>query len=275
MKYSFTSNFIILFFLTLFSWAENRSPFLVTQELIKKTFNRTNGCFILITRSTGNMICFNPQGCMEKLPPCSTFKIWNTLIGLETGLIISAEDTFYKWDGETRLIPEWNKNLTLRQAFEVSCVPAFQELARKIGEERMKLWIEKINYGDCDISSGVDIFWLPRTGKKSLLITPLQQTELILNLVSKRLPFSPESLEILKDIMVVREDDEGTLYGKTGTGADEKGKNNLGWFVGYFKRNREIYTFSCVVKGENLMGKNARVLVEKIFEKAAASSSDL
>ena len=274
MKYSFVLKLFVLFFVTSLCRADQRSPFLVTQDLIKKAFNRTEGCFIMITRSTGNMICFNPQGCLEKLPPFSTFKIWNTLIGFETGLLEKADDPFYKWDGETRFIPEWNKDLTLREAFTVSCVPAFQELARQIGEEKMQFWINKLNYGDHDISLGIDRFWIPKPGEKSILISPLQQAELILTLASGNLPISKQSEELLETLMLVREDEEFSLYGKTGSGIDENGKFNLGWFVGYLKRNRNIHAFACVVKGPDRKGKDAREIVETVFKKAVAKEYD-
>lgn len=267
-------NITVFLLISSFTWANQVPPLLISQEKIKSAFGRTEGSFVIITRSSGAMICFNPKGCLEKLPPCSTFKIWNALFGMETGLITSVDDAFYKWDGETRFIPEWNKDLTLREAFKVSCVPAFQELARKIGPEKMKLWIEKIHYGDCDISSGVDLFWLPQKGRKSLLITPLQQAELILNLVSKKLPFSPKSLEWLEEIMQINDEEYSSLYGKTGTGVDENEKINLGWFVGYLKRNREIHAFACVVKGSGLTGKDARAVVKTIFKNSISGHDD-
>lgn len=274
MKLTHTLNFIVFLLLSSFSWAGQVPPLLISQDKIKKAFGRIEGSFVIITRSTGAMICFNPQGCLEKLPPFSTFKIWNTLFGIETGLITSVDDPFYTWDGETRFIPEWNKDLTFREAFRVSCVPAFRELARKIGEEKMQLWIEKIHYGDCDISLGIDCFWLPKAGEKSILISPLEQAELILSLVSKKLPISPKSLEMLEEVMQINDEEYASLYGKTGSGMDENEKFNLGWFVGYLKRNREIHAFASVVKGPGLTGKDARTVVETIFKNSISGHDD-
>ena len=104
---------------------------------------------------------------------------YTTLVGIEYGLIRSANDTFYKWDSIPRFFPGWNKDLNLKEAFKVSCVPAYQNLAVKIGNENMKKWIELLNYGDKDLSSGIDDFWLPREGKKSIKISPLEQAMLI------------------------------------------------------------------------------------------------
>ena len=196
------------------------------------------------------------------MPPCSTFKIWNTLIGLENGLISATDDEFYKWDGKKRFLPEWNKDLTLKEAFRVSCVPAFQNLARKIGPGIMQAWIDKISYGDRNISSGIDIFWLPAPGRKTILISPEEQAKLICKLVSGKLPFSEKSLAVLNEIMIIKKTPLGILYGKTGTGE----KYTLGWFVGYLESNGKKYSFACVVKGEKVMGKDSLAIIRTIFE---------
>lgn len=200
----------------------------------------------------------------EKLPPCSTFKIWNTIFGLETGVIKNADDLFWKWDGKKRFLDSWSKDQTLRSAFATSCVPAYQALARQIGQERMDLWIRKINYGDLNTSSGLDVFWLPEKGRKPLLISPDEQTALIARLVRGEIDLSSHTLAVLKDVMLAKKTDHGVLYGKTGTGTDDSGKFNMGWFVGYLETGGKTYAFAAVLKGD-VMGRDARDVLEKIF----------
>lgn len=238
--------------------------FPIADKSAQAVFGQKKGTLVIIDCSSEAISIFNPQASSEKLPPCSTFKIWNTLIGLENGLISSAEDAFYKWDGEIRSIPEWNKDLTLKEAFQVSCVPAFQSLARKIGPPRMRLWLEQIDYGDHDISSGVDIFWLPAIGRKSLLISPEEQAKLIYRLLSGKLSFSERSKAALKNIMTIKKTEHGALYGKTGSG--KFNSVNVGWFVGYVESKDKKYAFACAVRGDTLTGKDARAIVETILE---------
>lgn len=240
------------------------SPFPVAQTTFQHCFGNRQGCFILVRCSDGKTVEFNPAGCDEKLPPCSTFKIWNTLIGLETGLIDRPDAPFYQWDGQKRFMAEWNRDLTLQEAFRVSCVPAYQSLARRIGAERMQSWLDKIQYGDRDISAGIDVFWLSSAKRKTLLITPREQALLLRQLALGQLPFSPKSRATLETIMEVRALDHGHLYGKTGSGVDAAGSNNLGWFVGYLRDTQESYAYACVLQGENQTGKDARALVEAI-----------
>jgi len=149
----------------------------ILEKNISEAFGNIVGGIVFID-ADNKKISYNETLIEEKFPPCSTFKIWNALIGLEYGIITSPDEKFYTWDGVTRSIPDWNKNLILREAFKVSCVPAFQNLARKIGNKSMQKWIDSINYGDRDISSGIDDFWLPRKDKKSILISAKEQVKL-------------------------------------------------------------------------------------------------
>ncbi len=265
MKWCFVHTFILSLIALLGAASLAQSGvFPIPDKSAQAVFAGKKGTLVIIECSSEAISIFNPGASSEKLPPCSTFKIWNTLIGLENGLISSAEDAFYKWDGETRSIPEWNKDLTLKEAFQVSCVPAFQSLARKIGPRRMRLWIEKIDYGDHDISSGVDVFWLPAIGRKSVLISPEEQAKLIYRLLTGKLSFSEKSKAVLKDIMTVKKTEHGALYGKTGSG--KFNSVNLGWFVGYVESNAKTYAFACAVRGDTLTGKDSRAIVDTILE---------
>lgn len=236
-------------------------------DIARENMNTREGVIVFLDLTSNQEVVINSHLANTRTTPCSTFKIWNTLIGIENSLINSENDPFYKWDGITRNYPQWNKNLTLKESFQVSCVPAYQNLAKKIGKKNMQLWIDKINYGDKDTSSGLDIFWLPNPGKKSILISPKEQAYLIKKLINNHLPFSEKSLKILKKIMLSKSTDKGTLYGKTGTGLDINNieNNNIGWYVGYINSINGKYSFACLLKGHEITSKDAKLLVEKIF----------
>ncbi len=91
--------------------------------------------------------------------PASTFKIFNALVALETGVIPDEHATF-KWDGVERSVPAWNQDHDLASAISVSAVWYFQELARRIGRERMQEWIDRAKYGNQNIGGEIDSFWL-------------------------------------------------------------------------------------------------------------------
>lgn len=237
------------------------------QKIDKSLFGNYQSALIIQNRLTGEVVNLDPSLGARRLPPCSTFKIYNTLIGLELGLISDPDAPWYQWDGVHRDIEGWNQDLTLRQAFKVSAVPAFQSLARQIGVERMKKYIQEIGYGTQDLSPGVDMFWLPRSGRVSIQISAEEQVALLSKLLDGQLPFSQENIATLKEVMKVVQTDKGTLYGKTGSGAGEDGQWNLGWFVGFLESGNTTYIFACnITEGESPSGKTARALVEAVFK---------
>jgi beta-lactamase class D len=236
------------------------------ERVAEEAFAGRAGALVLLDAAAGTARVFRPDAAARRLPPCSTFKIWNTLIGLETGVLASPDEAFYTWDGVERSIPAWNADLTLRDAFRASCVPAFQQLARRIGRERMQTWLHAIGYGDKDMSAGVDVFWLPEPGRKTILISPREQAELMRRLVTGRLPFAPASVATLKALMELRRTERGVLYGKTGSGADAQGRWVLGWLVGFVESEGRTCAFACAVQGENVSGREARAIVETVLE---------
>ncbi len=237
------------------------------QEIDKSLFQGYDAALVIYNRTTGETVNIDPARSGQRFSPCSTFKIYNTLIGLALGLINDPDEPWYKWDGVKRNIEGWNQDLTLREAFKASAVPAYQILARQIGETRMKEYIEKIGYGSQDISAGIDIFWLPRPDATSIKISAGEQVNLLNQLLDGKLPFSEKNVSILHDIMQAAKTDKGVLYGKTGSGTDMNGKADLGWFIGFLESNGTTYVFACnITGGENASGKVARTIVENVLK---------
>lgn len=237
------------------------------EEIDKSFLQGYDAALVIYNRATGEMVYMDPTLSARRLSPCSTFKIYNTLIGLELGLIKGADEPWYKWDGVKRDIEGWNQDLTLREAFRVSAVPAYQILARQIGAARMKEYIEKLGYGSQDISAGIDIFWLPRPNTTSITISADEQVALLNKLLDGKLPFSGKNTVTLRDIMLVEKTEKGELYGKTGSSMGPDGKWNLGWFVGFLEHGDTTYVFACnITGGDNPTGKVARKIVEDVLK---------
>lgn len=232
---------------------------------IQQAMKEYTGTFIIIDCASGETTDPNPEASAERLPPCSTFKIWNALLGLEAGLLSSPEEPFYRWDGIHRDIAAWNRDLNLRDAFQASCVPAFQSLAKRLGPDRMNRWLEAIGYGDKNTTAGLDVFWLPAPARRTLLISPKEQAELLCELVAGKLPIQPASLKTLKDLMWVRATSSATLYGKTGSGSLTADGTQLGWFVGFVESGERCFAFAAAVQGAEASGAKTRWLVENIL----------
>ena len=136
----------------------------------------------------------------------------------------------FEWDGVERSVASWNGDHTLATAFENSVVWAYQEIARRIGEDRMRDYVGRAGYGNADIGGGIDRFWL--TG--DLRISPMEQVVFLEQLHERRLPFSGRTMDLVEGIMVEERGPGYVLRAKTGlangTPAD------IGWYVGYVVR---------------------------------------
>jgi beta-lactamase class D len=227
---------------------------------LSRHFGGVDGCFVLLDVSGDQLLRYNPQRCGTRFAPCSTFKIPNSLIGLETGVIPDA-DHVIKWDGIQRDRPELNRDHTLRSAMANSVVWYYQELARRVGEARMQQFLDAIPYGNRDMSAGLTTFWLGT----SLKISPDEQVEFLRRLQRDDLPFSRRSMQIVKEILV-QDSRPGLIYrGKTGSNRGTEGAPDLGWYVGWVERDGDVFVFATNISGRGTFGARARAITESIL----------
>jgi beta-lactamase class D/beta-lactamase class D OXA-10 len=113
-----------------------------------------------------------------------------------------------------------------------SAVWYYRELALKVGELRMKKYVNAFNYGNKAVSGRVDNFWL----NDVLSISADEQVEFLKTLYSGRLPVSKRSIEIVKEIFVFERGPGYTLSAKTGGGPIREGVYHLAGLSGIWKR---------------------------------------
>jgi beta-lactamase class D len=201
--------------------------------------NNCTGTFALFNNSTGRFTIYNLARYRDSAYlPASTFKIINSLIGLQTG-VIKNDSMIIKWDGIQRPVPEWNQDLSMYRAFRVSAVPYYQEVARRIGKETMQYWLDSLSYGTKKITTAIDTFWLDN----SLKITPDEQLGLMKRLYFNKLPFHTLNQETVKKAMLFEDKPEYKLYYKTGWGLSGASKKQIGWIVGWIEENGHPYFF--------------------------------
>jgi len=164
--------------------------------------------------------------------PASTFKVPNSLIALETGVVEDPDKDVFKWDGVKRDIEAWNRDHTMRSAIAASAVPVYQEIARRIGQERMQKYVDLLEYGNRNIGGGIDQFWL--TG--DLRIDPVQQIDFLDRLRRGVLPVSKRSQDLVRDILPATKVGDATIRAKSGLLGAEIGKPSLGWMVGWVEK---------------------------------------
>jgi len=174
--------------------------------------------------------------------PASTFKILNTLIALESG-VIANENEIVKWHGSTDTVkygyrPDIYHDMSMKEAFKYSAVWVYVELAKRIGKEKYKKYLTECKYGNADVSIDDDDFW----NFGNLAISPMNQVEILMGVYEETLPFQKEYFSILKNMMIEELTDNYILRAKTGWTRD--GGRDTGWWVGYVERDDNVYFFA-------------------------------
>lgn len=198
----------------------------------------TSGEFVSLNLRTGNYFRVNPAGCAKRFAPYSTYKVPNSLIGLETG-VISDPDQKWHWEAAKYPPPKpgpsaeyvkiWQQDQDLRSALSNSIVWYYRELAKRVGKDKMGAWLKTFEYGNQDISGGLDVFWLGN----SLRISPNEQVEFLARLQRGQLSVSQKNLNTVKQILTQDSTPDYKLIAKTGSSLAGEG-----WFVGWVESEK-------------------------------------
>src|SRR5580700_10588446 len=172
--------------------------------------------------------------------PASTFKIPNSLIALETGVVGDPDKDVFRWDGVKRSIEAWNQDHTMRSAIAVSAFPVYQEIARRIGQERMQKYVDTLDYGNRNIGGGIDWFWV----RGDLRIDLVQQVDFVDRLRRGVLPVSKRAQDLVRDILPVTKVGDSIIRAKSGLLGAERGQPSLGWMVGWAEKGSAQTVFA-------------------------------
>lgn len=240
-------NYIFIIIVLLFSCkSEEKSKkekvetkFLVNnqfQEILDKA--KLEGAILVYNLHKNMYYSNNFDWCKAGNLPASTFKIPNSIIALEAG-VVKNDSAIFKWNGESRYLKIWEQDLTFKEAFHYSCVPCYQEVARKIGVERMKSGLTKLNFGSMDVNEmTLDNFWLEGKSK----INQFQQIDFLKRLHNSELLISERTDNVMKSMLIMYKSNQYVLRGKTGWSV--RGEENNGWFVGYVLVKKNAYFFA-------------------------------
>ncbi|MEW6642917.1 MAG: penicillin-binding transpeptidase domain-containing protein [Pseudomonadota bacterium] len=220
----------------------------IIQDSLARHFadNGTQGTFVAYKVEDYAVIASDAARSGEPLLPASTFKIPMAVIALDSGVVADPDKDVFPWDGVTRFIPEWNRDHTLRSAMAASAVPVYQEIARRVGAERMQKYIDALDYGNRDIGGGIDRFWL--TG--SLRIDPVQQVDFVDRLRREALPVAKRAQQLTRDILPEVKVGDAVIRSKTGLiGVDDKtegggARSSVGWLVGWVEKGDRPTVFA-------------------------------
>jgi beta-lactamase class D len=198
---------------------------------------RTTGTFALFDVSADRIVVVDSARAVRRFVPASTFKLTNSLIALEVGAVADIDEVV-PYGGEPQPFASWERDMPLREAFPASNVPVYQNIARRIGLERMAEWLTRLDYGNQTLGDVPDRFWL----EGPLEISAVEQVRFIARLARGELPARPSNQAAVRDLARVETTPSYTLFGKTGWRFDASPQ--LGWWVGWVEREGNVYAFA-------------------------------
>lgn len=232
------------------NWKENSE--------VSELFNNAGvtGTFVLHDVNADRFSGHNQARSTTRFVPASTFKIPNSLIGLSLEAVSSVDDVL-PYGGKPQPFDAWEKDMGLREAIALSNVPIYQELARRIGLEQMRENITRLDYGNEDIGTTVDTFWL----KGPLKISAVEQVRFLAKLAQSKLPVPEGIQESVREIVLLEQEENWQLYGKTGwKNAPNPG---VGWWVGWVQKDGRLYTFALNIDIRQQSDANKRIRLGK------------
>jgi beta-lactamase class D len=218
---------------------------------LSRLFPDMEAAFVVLEVQGRRVTRHNPARAGQRFLPASTFKIPNSIVALETG-VATGPDFRIPWN-PAAVTPQpwwpeaWTRDQDLRSAFRQSVVWYYQDLARRIGAERMQAYVRQFRYGNQEITPAIDRFWL----SGDLRISPDEQVAFLERFLSGQVGVSPRTTAIVRDLMRLGETPAYRLFGKTGT-ADVTATRELGWLVGYVERQGRTYVYALNIEGERV-----------------------
>lgn len=237
-------------FISAYAAEESRCQWDFSSENISYTdlsayFGEYKGSFVLYDLENDAWLIHDLKHAALRVSPDSTYKIYAALFGLEEG-IITPDDSLIAWNGEIYPFEAWNTDQTLQSAMRSSVNWYFQEVNEQLGPAFTYDYMQKIGYGNQNISGGFSTYWM----ESSLKISPIEQVELLIKLYHNRFGFSPENINAVKDAICLSSSEAGTFYGKTGTGRVD-GQDVNGWFVGFIETADNTYFFAVNIEADS------------------------
>jgi beta-lactamase class D len=196
-------------------------------------------------------------GCATRLSPASTFKIPHALVALELGAVMPT--SVEQWDGRRYADqPLWNRDHTVLSAMKPSVLWFFQRIAPRVGAERMQPWLQKLHYGNADVSGDITRYWVNGT----LRVSPDEQVDFLRRFYARELPVRPEFMQLIEESLAQApgtvENARGVhkltaqwpagvaLNSKTGATTLASGES-VSWLVGALSAGGRRHVFASVV----------------------------
>jgi beta-lactamase class D len=242
------------------------------EAAIDSGFGGIGTCVVIAdARSGAEVYRYNSHtACGRLLPPCSTFNIANSLIGLDAGVVTPT--TVFKWDGAPQPIKSWEHDTDTPTAFKESIVWWYQREAQMAGRPLYDERLKAFDYGNKAPEGPLTSFWLgPATGGR-LGVSTEGQAQFLYRLYAGKLPVKPQSLAYVEQLLVDEIRGGFTMSGESGSCASiADGSRQVGWWIGRLEGPKDDYVFAASLEGENgnaLPGEEIKQRVKSAFAQA-------
>jgi beta-lactamase class D len=226
------------------------------EAAIDKQMGGIDTCVVVADAKDGRTLYqYGDAGvCMRNLPPCETFDIANSLIGLQQGLITTTG--VVKWDGTPQPVEAWQTDANLGKAFKGGIGWWFQKLAQGVGHDGYVRQLKAFDYGDRDPAGPVTSFWMGPHQGGGLGISTRQQVAFLKRFYDGSLPGRPQDAAFVRGLLEseTRADAKGqaTMTGQTGSCASQPdGSRNVGWWIGRLKTPAHDLLFAASLEAAN------------------------
>ena len=229
---------------------------------VSAIFGSYDGSFVLYDNHLDSWKIYNLEEANKRIPPDSTYKIYDALLGLESG-IITPEHSSMAWNGEHFSYSAWENDQDLNSAMQNSVNWYFQTMDSQLGLNKIQEFLNEIEYGNQTTSSNLKLYW----SDFSLKISPIEQVELLKKFNTNGFHLHSQNVLSVKNAIKIVGTSDGTFYGKTGTGCID-GQDINGWFIGYIETSDNIYYFATNIQSDsNATGKKALEITSAILKK--------
>ena len=229
---------------------------------VSAIFGSYDGSFVLYDNHLDSWKIYNLEEANKRIPPDSTYKIYDALLGLESG-IITPEHSSMAWNGEHFSYSAWENDQDLNSAMQNSVNWYFQTMDSQLGLNKIQEFLNEIEYGNQTTSSNLKLYW----SDFSLKISPIEQVELLKKFNTNGFHLHSQNVLSVKNAIKIVGTSDGTFYGKTGTGCID-GQDINGWFIGYIETSDNIYYFATNIQSDsNATVKKALEITSSILKK--------
>ena len=152
----------------------------ITQLNLSSDFGDYTGSFVLYDQATDKWNIYNMDHASTRVPPNSTYKIYDALLGLESGIITPKHSTF-TWNGEPCPFESWESDQDLTSAMHNSVNWYFQAIDSQAGFQSVKTFLQTINYGNQNTGTNLNLYWTDF----SLKISPNRTSRIATEFLSK------------------------------------------------------------------------------------------